>query len=104
MSEVHKLVNLKELDIENTLILESSLEYLNLDNIEKISFNDKLLPYFIKNIHLLNNIDTINLNHSQYKINDPIFSTLNLNIETEDWIEEKDNIGNGCIILKNNSK
>lgn len=99
-STVSQLVNLKELDIENTLIDGSSLKHINLKNIEKISFDDRLLPYLIENFHLLKKIDTINLNHSEYKIDNPIFSSLKLNIETEDWMEDKDYKGNGCVVLK----
>ena len=99
-STISHLANLKELDIENTLIDESSLKYIHLENIEKISFDDRLLPYLIENFHLLKKINTINLNHSKYKIDNPIFSSLKLNIETENWMEDQDYNGNGCIVLK----
>jgi hypothetical protein len=99
-STVSKLTKLKELDIENTLIDESSLKHLNLENIEKISFDDKLLPYFIKHFDKLKNINSINLSHSEYKIDNPIFSSITLKMDTENWMEEKDYKGHGCTVLK----
>ncbi|MDD2651641.1 MAG: leucine-rich repeat domain-containing protein [Sulfurimonas sp.] len=98
-STVSKLIKLKELDIENTLIDESSLKYVNLENIEKISFDDRLLPFFVKNLHRLKEIDTINLVHSQYKKSDEIISSLGLNHDDEKWMEDKDYKGHGCIVL-----
>jgi len=66
-SNISKITTLTDLDIENTFIDEDSLKFLNLEKIEKICFNDRLLPYFIKNLHKLKNIDTINLVYSKYK-------------------------------------
>ena len=100
-SSIRELHKLSQIDLENTLINEDSLKFINLENIEKISFDDKLLPYFIKNFHLLKKIDTINLTHSEYEIDNPIFNSLNLNIENESWMEDKDYKGHGCIVLKN---
>ena len=97
---IKNLTNLIELDIENTLIDENSLKYIILENIEKISFDDRLLPYFIENFHRLKNIDTINLSHSEYKTDNPIISSLGLNVENKDWMEDKDYEGHGCIVLK----
>ena len=103
-SSVSKLTKLKELDIENTLIDVDSLRFINLENIEKISFDDRLLPYLIQNFHLLKKIDTINLTQSEYEINNPIFNSLQFNIEHENWMEDKDYKGHGCIVLKNSNK
>lgn len=99
-STISKLTKLKELDIENTLIDESSLSHLNLENIERISFDDKLLPYFIEHFDKLKNINSINLSHSEFKIDNPIFSSVTLKMDTENWMEEKDYKGHGCIVLK----
>lgn len=103
---INKLIKLETLDIENTLIEEVSLEYINLENIKKISFDDKFLPYFIEHFHLLKNIDTVNLSHSEYKIDNPIFKTLSLtlHLEIKDWMKEEDFKGHGCVVLKKLSK
>lgn len=102
-ASISNITTLKDLIIENTLIDENSLEYLHLENLEKISFDDRLLPWFIKNFHRLKNIDTINLIHSEYSEFDDEISTLGLDIDTDSWMDEKDSLGNGCIILSNKS-
>jgi Leucine-rich repeat (LRR) protein len=103
-ASIANITTLKELDIENTIIEEDSLEFLHLENIEKISFDDRLLPYFIKNFQKLINIDTINLTHSEYIIDNPIFSGLNLDVDDNKWMDEKDYLGTGCIILSKKSE
>ncbi|MBE0515439.1 hypothetical protein [Sulfurimonas sp.] len=102
-ASIANITTLKELDIENTLIDENSLEYLHVENLEKISFDDRLLPWFIKNFHRLKNIDTINLVHSKYSEFDDEISTLGLDIDTDSWMDEKDYLGMGCIMLSNKS-
>lgn len=97
---ISKLKNLSELDIENTLISEESLFHINLGQIKKISFDDRLLPFFLKNIHKLKNINSINLVHSNYKKTDPSIKKLNLQFDTKEWMDEKDYLGHGCIRLK----
>lgn len=99
-STINQLHKLKTVTLENTLIDESSLKHINLENIEYISFDDRLLPYLIENFHLLKKIDTINLSHSKYKIDNPIFNSLKLNIETKNWMEDNDYNGHGCVVLK----
>ena len=94
------LTKLYRLDMENTLIEEDSLEHIILENMKQISFNDKLLPFFIKNIHRLQNIDTINLYHSNYKATDPEISSLGLCFEDEEWMDKESYMGNGCVVLK----
>lgn len=98
-SSISQIVNLKDLDIENTLINETSLEYIDFSKIEKISFDDRLLPYFIENFHRLNNIDTINLIHSKYKESDDEIKSLGLNYDHSQWMEDVDYKGHGCIVL-----
>lgn len=58
------------------------------------------MPYFIENFHRLKNIDTINLSHSEYKTDNPIISSLGLNVENKDWMKVRDYKGHGCIVLK----
>ena len=96
---ISNITTLRELDIENTLIDEKSLEYLDLRNLEQISFDDKLLPWFIKNSHMLKKIDIIDLVHSNYSEFDDEIKALGLEIDTTSWMDEKDYLGNGCIIL-----
>lgn len=102
-ASISNITTLKDLIIENTLIDENSLEYLHLENLEKIYFDDRLLPWFIKNFHQLKNINTINLVHSDYSEFDDEISTLGLEIDTDSWMDEKDYQGYGCIILSNKS-
>jgi len=103
-ASIANITTLKELDIENTIVEEDSLELLHLENIEKISFDDRLLPYFIKNFQKLINIDTINLTHSEFTIDNPIFSGLSLDVDDKKWMDEKDYLGTGCIILSKKSE
>ena len=102
-SSISNITTLKEIEIENTLIDEKSLELLHLENLEKICFDDKLFPWFLKNFHKLKNIETINLVHSNYNEFDDEISALKLEIDTDSWIDEKDYLGNGSIILSKRS-
>ena len=98
------LTKLYRLDMENTLIEEDSLEHIVLENIKQISFDDKLLPFFIKNIHRLPNINTINLYHSNYEATDPEISSLSLCFEDEEWADKESYVGNGCVVLKGGNR
>lgn len=93
-----KLKKLKSLDIENTAISSIPIELLQQTKLEKLCINDNLLPFIVKNIHHLN-VDTINLTASHLKQSSKILQHLNLNIDTESWIEEKDKRDNGCIMI-----
>ena len=93
------MTSLKKLVIENTQIDEYSLENIHLENLEEISFDDKIFPWFLKNFHKLKNIEIINLVHSDYSEFDDEISALELEIDTDSWMDEKDYLGNGCIKL-----
>lgn len=96
---LNNLMDLEQLDIENTLVDEISIELLKLPKLRKISFDDKLFPFIVQHINLLHNIDTINLTHSNYKVNDEIIRRLGLIDDEESWMAEKDYQGHGCILL-----
>lgn len=98
-SSISELKNLTSLDIENTLIDENSLELLNLEQLEKITFDDRLLPFFLKNMDRLMKIDMINLIHSEYTEEDDLIKGLQLNTGYDAWMEEKDYLGHGCVML-----
>lgn len=96
---ISNMTSLKKLVIENTQIDEYSLENIHLENLEEISFDDKIFPWFLKNFHKLKNIEIINLVHSDYSEFDDEISALELEIDTDSWMDEKDYLGNGCIKL-----
>ncbi len=98
---IGKLHLLESLDIENTLIDKIALEILSLPNLKHITFDDKHLPLLIKNFHLFKHMDTINLFHSEYSIDDDLFKDLDLKVIDESWMEDRDYRGHGCVILKN---
>jgi hypothetical protein len=103
-SSISRISTLKKLDIENTSITEESMDLLDLENIEKICFDDRLLPYFIENFHKLKKIDTINLIHSDYTINDPLIKDLGLIQDEESWMKDEDYQGHGCVVLSYSTK
>ena len=98
-SNISNINTLEVLDMENTLIKANSLRFLQFENLERFSFNDTLLPYLIENLHRLKKIDTINLTHSKYTKDDEIIKSLGLEYANITWMEEKDDKGDGCVLL-----
>lgn len=98
---IGKLHLLESLDIENNLIDKIALEILSLPNLKHITFDDKHLPSLIKNFHLFKYMDSINLFHSEYSIDDELFKDINLKVIDESWMEDRDYQDHGCVILKN---
>lgn len=98
---IGKLHLLESLDIENNLIDEIPIEILSLVNLKHITFDDKHLLSLINNFHLFKHMDSINLFHSEYSIEDDLFKDLDLKVIDESWMEDRDYRGHGCVILKN---
>ena len=90
---------MESLDMENTSITDIPTQFFQLEKLDKLSINDKFLPFINKNIKYLKNIDTINLSESKYNKESNRIKKLNLMFRTENWIDEKDRLDNGCIAL-----
>lgn len=95
---ISKLEYLESLDIENTQISDIPIDFLKHKSLNKLSINDDLLPFVVQNMQYLN-IDTINLSASDYKETSQIIQELDLQIDRETWVEDRDKKDNGCIQL-----
>ena len=97
-NSISQLELLDSIEIENTQIDDIS-SLLRLSNLNKICCDDKFLDEIIKNIHNLPHIDSINLSESSYTHNDELLKNIILKEKTKKWMEEKDRLENGCIVL-----
>jgi len=93
---ISRLEKLESLDIENTQIKDIPIELIKHKNLNALSMNDDLLPFIAKNIEYLD-VDTINLSASYFQESSSIIQELNLEINTEKWIEDRDKKDNGCV-------
>ena len=95
---ISKLDKLDSLEIENTKITNIPIDLLQHKNLSKLSINDDLLEFFIKNMKYLN-VDTINLTASDFQESSEIVKKLDFKIDRESWIEDRDKLDNGCVVL-----
>ena len=97
-SKIGNLSQLEKLTISNTNIEAVPMALLRSGHLNHLSINDALLPLIIKNIKYLD-LDTINVTASKFSASSQIIKELNLRIDTEAWIQDKDKKENGCIVL-----
>lgn len=95
---IARLTNLESLYIRDTQITEIPIELLKLKKINDLTINDDLLPFIAKHIEYLD-VDTINLSASGIQESSEIVQGLNLKLDREIWIEDKDKKENGCVRL-----
>lgn len=95
---ISNLGNLKSLEIENTNISDIPINLLKLKNLNTLSINDELFEFVAQNIEYLK-VDTINLTTSYLQESSQIVKELNLEINTESWMEDRDKKDNGCVQL-----
>lgn len=94
----------RTLYLHNTKLNTLSEDIFQLKNLHKLTFDDKHLPFIAKNIHLLLNIDTINLRESNYTETSEIIQNLGLKFDIKKWIEKEHKLDNGIIILFKENK
>ena len=90
--------------LHNTKLNTLSDDIFQLKNLHKLTFDDKYLPFIAKNIHLLSNINTINLRESNYTETSEIIQNLSLKFDIKKWIEKEDKLDNGIIIFFKENK
>lgn len=91
---------LEHLEFENNSIEDIDINFLKLSKLKNITFDDALLDDVLENVHLLSNIDAINLNASSIASNDADFiKKYSFSVDSTSWIEEEDKRENGCIKL-----
>ena len=90
--------------LHNTELNTLSDDIFQLKNLHKLTFDDKHLPFIAKNIHLLSNINTINLRESNYTETSEIIQNLGFKFDIKKWIENEDKLDNGNIMLSKENK
>lgn len=101
---IYKKKRISNLLLHNTNIQVIPEDICQLKNLTALTFDDKHLPTVVKYISYFPNINSINLNHSNYDETSSLIQNLNLKYDKKEWLNKEHKKSNGVIKIFQESK